>query len=54
MSEQPKFLLGYGERLTERIPPTRMNPREQRYPYSFEKAKLRLLPMIKKATVETR
>ncbi len=45
MPEQPNFLLGYGERLTEPIaPPSR--EMKKREPYGFNEARDRLVPMV--------
>ena len=45
MREMKNYLLGYGERLTERIEPPRTMPVKKNW-YSFKEAKVRLAPRI--------
>src|SRR5438552_10822377 len=45
MPDAINFLLGHGERLTEKIPAPATNP-EKSQPYSFEEARGRLVPML--------
>jgi hypothetical protein len=45
MAETKNYLLGYGERLTERLDPPRLRP-SKKDPYTFERAKTRLTPRI--------
>jgi hypothetical protein len=42
------FLLGYGERLVEQIPPPRLKPGKA-HPYTFQESKQRLLPLVTQA-----
>jgi hypothetical protein len=42
------FLLGYGERLVEPIPPPRLKPSKS-HPYTFQESKKRLLPLVTEA-----
>ena len=51
MAETINYLLGYGERLTERIQPPRIKPDKKDH-YSFAEAKVRLAPRIS-AVVES-
>ena len=45
MAEMKNYLLGYGERLTERLEPPRIKPIKKDW-YSFTEAKARLAPRI--------
>ncbi|MFN3242517.1 MAG: S8 family peptidase [Planctomycetota bacterium] len=51
MADDPKFLLGFGERLTEPVPPPKreMNKTD---PYTVSAARSRLVPMVAKAVEE--
>lgn len=53
MKDRTNFLFGYGERLTERIPPPRLNP-DKAHPYSFAQARERLLPQLEVAAKDTK
>jgi subtilase family protein len=53
MPDQLNFLLGHGERLTEKIRPPPLNP-EKSQPYSFGEAQARLSPMLVAASSEMR
>lgn len=46
MADRPKFLLGYGERLTERVEPV-VGGSPKKAAYSFDEAKRRLAPMLR-------
>jgi len=48
MAETRNFLLGFGERLTEKIDPVR-RPVTKADPYKFAEARDRLAPRIKSA-----
>ncbi len=45
---QPRFLIGFGERLTEPIPPPRRNM-ERSSPYTLAEARSRLAPLVNEA-----
>src|SRR5580704_3291993 len=45
MADIKNYLLGYGERLTEKIERPKMNPERQHW-YSFAEAQFRLAPRI--------
>ena len=47
MAEEKFFLIGYGERLTKRIPPPSINP-QKHHPYTIDESIERLEPLIKK------
>ena len=51
MADRPNFLLGFGERLTEKIDPPR-KPTTKKHPYRFEEARERLAPRIQRAVAE--
>ncbi len=50
MADNPKFLLGFGERLTEPVPPP-LRPMDKKYPYTVIGARDRLVPMVTNAVV---
>src|ERR1039457_4837424 len=45
MAEIKNYLLGYGERLAEKLAPPKTNP-VKKDPYSFDEAKVRLAPRL--------
>ncbi|WP_263386010.1 S8 family peptidase [Granulicella arctica] len=51
MAEIKNYLLGYGERLTERLDPPKTRP-NKKDPYSFTEAKVRLAPRLSTLTEE--
>ena len=51
MADERNFLLGYGERLTERIPPI-IGGAPKRLPYSVPEARSRLAPLAVAAATE--
>lgn len=51
MADEPKFLLGFGERLTEPVPPPQ-RPVDKKVPYQVAEARDRLVPMVASAVSE--
>jgi len=51
MTDATRFFLGYGERLTNRISHV-PSGRPLEFPYSFEEARARLIPMVERTTSE--
>jgi hypothetical protein len=45
MAEMKNYLLGYGERLAEKLDPPKTKP-VKKDPYSFAEAKVRLAPRL--------
>lgn len=48
MADSPNYLLGFGERLTEKIEPLR-KPSAKRHAYTFSEARARLTPRVQQA-----
>lgn len=51
MADHPNYLLGFGERLTEKIDPLK-KPSEKKHPYTFTEAKQRLQPRLRRTVDE--